>query len=128
MHHLDYHHITPETCRLQIHSEPYWRRAVSDGAIRAVSIDGIYVVFQAFGELMILIGGVDEADEHVLGEVMECFKHVATNVLDGVFEASAIQSPDKFSKLCVGIDEIFSQVFILRLFPTYLTYYVLLTS
>ena len=110
MHHLDYYHVTPETCRLQTHTEPYWRRAVSDGAIRAITIDGVYVVFQATGELMTFIGGVDDADEHVLGEVMECFKHVATNVLDGAFEASAIQSPDKFSKLCVGIDEIFSQV------------------
>lgn len=99
------------SCRLLIHTEPYWQKAITDGSVKALTIDGAYVLIRYFGGLMIILSGVDDVDELVLADLIDCLYEVVCKILGGGGRNdSSITEAENFCKLSLSIDEMFPQV------------------
>mmetsp|Transcript_9957 Transcript_9957/g.9679 ORF Transcript_9957/g.9679 Transcript_9957/m.9679 type:complete len:148 (+) Transcript_9957:58-501(+) len=93
---------------LLLHTEPYWQKAIKDNCIHAITIDDIYIVFQVFGGIMVLISGTNDIDELILSQIMICFHQVLMDILDKSLLESLILDIENYAKICVAIDEMIS--------------------
>ena len=96
--------------RLILHTKVYWPDAVSDGCIRTLMIDDVFVVYQAVGGLMIIIAGMDETDEMILADVMNCLVQVMSETLGEGHNENSIVDTENFTKLSICIDEMVPEV------------------
>ena len=103
---------------LTLHTEMYWDNAIANGMKNTVPIEGKCVIFQALGNFIIFIAGVDGVDELILADVMDCLVQVLIVILDGCYTESQILSPERFGKLCIAVDDMVSGGIIESLDPT----------
>ena len=96
--------------RLLLHIKVYWLDAVGDGCVRTVTFDDVYVVFQAVGGLMTVIAGIDDTDEMILGDVMNCLQQVMSETLGEGHHENSIADSENFAKLSICIDEMVPEV------------------
>ena len=96
--------------RLLLHTKVYWPDAVSDGCIRTVTIDDMYIVFQAVGGLMVIISGMDDTDEMMLADVMNCLVQVMSETLGEGHNENSIVDTENFAKLSICIEEMVPEV------------------
>ena len=97
------------SCRLLIHTEPYWQKATVDGSVKALTIDGVYVLFRFLGGLMIILSGIDDVDELVLADSIDCLYEVLCKIGGGRNENITLED-ENFCKLSISVDEMFPQV------------------
>ena len=88
----------------------YWLDAVSDGCVRTVTFDDVYVVFQAVGGLMTVIAGIDDTDEMILADVMNCLQQVMSETLGEGHLENSIADSENYAKLSICIDEMVPEV------------------
>lgn len=84
--------------------------AVSDGCVRTVTFDDVHVVFQAVGGLMTVIAGIDDTDEIILADVMNCLLQVMSEILGEGHHENSIADTENFAKLSICIDEMVPEV------------------
>ena len=88
----------------------YWQDAVSDGCIKTLAMDDVYIVFQAAKGLMIIIAGIDDTDEMILADVMNCLLQVMSETLGEGHHENSILDPENFAKLSICIEEMVPEV------------------
>lgn len=83
---------------------------IEDGSIRCLTMDETYVVFQPLGIFMILISGLDDIDELILADVMQCLQQAVSENFGGFRNENCILDVENYANFSVLVDEIVSQV------------------
>ena len=73
-------------------------------------IDDVFVVYQAVRGLMIIIAGIDDTDEMILADVMNCLVQVMSETLGEGHHENSIVDTENFAKLSICIDEMVPEV------------------
>ena len=78
--------------------------------MRSFKMDETYVVFQGLGSIMVLMTGVDDIDELILADVMNCLQQTLSESFGASRLDSSILDIENYAKLSVLVDEIVCQV------------------
>lgn len=91
------------------HSNRAWSARAAAFVPQTFRLDEVYVVFQTIGELVVIVCGRDDVDEIVLGELLEAFRQLLTELCEGRPTEQAFLLPDNYGKWLIAVEEVVSQ-------------------
>ena len=92
--------------QLRTHMSPYWDDAILNHTKNSVHFNGVSVVFQAVGQLMIVVSGLAPVfDEFVLSDVIDNLIRIVHDVLGNTMTPRSFLETINFSKIVLAFDE-----------------------
>eukprot|EP01039_Chlorochromonas_danica_P009763 gene9763-10797_t len=98
------------------HSNRAWSARAAAFVPQTFRLDEVYVVFQTIGELVVIVCGRDDVDEIVyvhdddaVGELLEAFRQLLTELCEGRPTEQAFLLPDNYGKWLIAVEEVVSQ-------------------
>ena len=92
--------------KVRTHLSPYWDDAVLNHTKNSVHVDGLSVVFQGIGELMIVVSGLEPVfDEFVLSDVIDSLIRILHDILGNTMTPRCFLDTANFAKIVLAFDE-----------------------